>query len=100
MKAKQKLLFVCVFAGLGSIPASAGSFGILSGGLTMTGVVDPTFNFLGVDLRGTVGLATPDGATLLTDTFSSGSFGNTTLVAINPVFDGTGTQVDFQLSSF
>ena len=100
MKTLEKLTVVLTLMGIGSLPAAAGSFGLVTGGITMTGVVDPGFNFLGLDFRGTVGLGTPDGTVLLTDSFASPNFGNTALVAINPVFDGTGVQVDFQTASF
>jgi hypothetical protein len=100
MKTLHRFTLVLTLMGLGAIAASADTLWINSGGLTLTGIVNPSFNFLGLDFRGTVALNTPDGTVLLTDNFASPAFGNTTLIAINPTFDGTGVQVDFQLPSF
>jgi hypothetical protein len=81
-------------------PAQATTLPIVSGELTASAILNSSFQFLGIDIRGTVGLATPEGGVLLTDEFASPTFGNTTLVALDPgPFDGTAVEVNFQVSS-
>jgi hypothetical protein len=84
---------------LASFNASAMTLNIVAGGLTLTGVADPSVNFLGLDLRGTVGLAIDMNGLLVTDEFSSPDFGNLTLAGIPPVLDGTAVLLTFPSAS-
>ncbi len=66
-----------------------------SGSITLTGIVDPSFNFLGLDIRGTAGFMILSQPVVVTDIFSSATFGNTTLVAMATPFDGSAVQITF-----
>jgi hypothetical protein len=96
----SRLLMGATLVAVCTSVAAAGTLPITGGGLTLTGIVNSTFNFAGIDIRGTVALGTPDGTVLVTDSGASPAFGNLGLLAVDAPPNGTGAQLTFDLATF